>query len=104
MHSSDENPFAGDIHEKTTLSKKFSHAMHPIKKTFDDGFIHYSSQTDSFGQGRHSLRNSAGAKGGTIFWCIFLLHFWAIWENDPFSKSEKVPGLKPRLPRQVLRP
>ena len=55
-------------------------------------------------QGRHSLRNSAGAKGGTIFWCIFLLHFWAIWENDPFSKSEKVPGLKPRLPRLVRRP
>ena len=25
---------------------------------------------------------------------IFLLHFWAIWKNDPFGKSEKVPGLK----------
>ena len=55
MHSSDENPFAGDIHEKTTLSKKFSHAMHPIKKTFDDGFIHYSSQTDSFGNNSESF-------------------------------------------------
>ena len=52
-------------------------------------------------QGRLSLRR---AKGGTIFWCKFLLHFWAIWENDPFSKSEKVPGLKPRLPRLVRRP
>ena len=39
----------------TTLSKKFSHAMHPIKKTFDDGFIHYSSQTDSFGNNSESF-------------------------------------------------
>ena len=57
-----------------------------------------------FMQGRLSLKNSAGAKGGTIFWCKFLLCFWAIWENDPFTKSEKVPGLKPRLPRLVRRP
>ena len=55
MHSSEENPFAGDIHEKTTLSKKFSHAMHPIKKTFDDGFIHNSSQTDRFGNNSESF-------------------------------------------------
>ena len=54
-------------------------------------------------QGRHSLRNSAGAKGGTFFWSGFLLHFWVIWENDP-SKFQKVPGLKPRLPGLVRRP
>ena len=49
MHSSEENPFAGDIHEKTTLSKKFSHAMHPIKKTFDDKMIEYAIQNLSLG-------------------------------------------------------
>ena len=37
-----------------------------------------------------------GLRGVLFFWCKFLLHFWAIWENDPFSKSEKVPGLKPQ--------
>ena len=34
----------------------------------------------------------------------FLLHFCAIWKNDPFSKSENVPGLKPRLPRRLRGP
>ena len=48
-------------------------------------------------QGRRSQRKSAGAKGGTFFWSGFLLHIWAIWKNDPFSKFQKVPGLKPRL-------
>ena len=55
-------------------------------------------------QGRSSRLKSGGAQGGTIFSSNFLLHFWAIWKNDPFSKSEKVPGLKPRLPRLVRRP
>ena len=55
-------------------------------------------------QGRRSQRKSAGAKGGTFFWSGFLLHFWAIWKNDPFSKFQKVPGLKPWLPRLVRRP
>ena len=55
-------------------------------------------------QGRRRQRKSAGAKGGTIFWSGFLLHFCMIWENDPFSKFQKVPGLKPRLPRLVRRP
>ena len=27
----------------------------PSKKTFDDGFIHYSSQTDSFGNNSESF-------------------------------------------------
>ena len=55
-------------------------------------------------QGRRSQRKSARAKGGTFFWSGFLLHFWAIWKNDPFSKFQKVPGLKPWLPRLVRRP
>ena len=60
---------------------------------------------DSKGQqGPRSLRKCAGAKGGTIFLGDFLLHFCAIWKNDPFSKSENVPGLKPRLPRQLRGP
>ena len=55
-------------------------------------------------QGPRSPRKCAGAKGGTIFWGNFLLHFCAIWKNDPFSKSENVPGLKPRLPRRLRGP
>ena len=47
-------------------------------------------------QGPRSLRKCAGAKGGTIFSGDFLLHFSAIWKNDPFSKFENMPGLKPR--------
>ena len=57
-----------------------------------------------FTQGPRSLRKCAGAKGGTIFSGEFLLHFCAIWKNDPFSKSENVPGLKPRLPRRLRDP
>ena len=49
-------------------------------------------------QGPRSLRKCAGAEGGTIFLGDFLLHFCAICKNDPFSKSENVPGLKPWLP------
>ena len=56
------------------------------------------------GQGPRSLRKCAGAKGGTTFLGDFLLHFCAIWKNDPFSKSENVPGLKPRLPRRLRGP
>ena len=55
-------------------------------------------------QERSSRLKSGGAQGGTIFSSNFLLHFWAIWKNDPFSETQKVPGLKPRLPRRVLRP
>ena len=55
-------------------------------------------------QGPRSLRKCAGAKGGTIFLGDFLLHFCAIWKNDPFSKSENVLGLKPRLPRWLRGP
>ena len=55
-------------------------------------------------QGPRSLRKCAGAKGGTIFSGEFLLHFCVIWKNDPFSKSENVPGLKPRLPRRLRGP
>ena len=55
-------------------------------------------------QGPRSLRKCAGAKGGTIFSGEFLLHFCAIWKNDPFSKSENVPGIKPRLPRLLRGP
>ena len=51
-------------------------------------------EIDHFSQGRRSQWKSAGAKGGTFFWSGFLLHFWAIWKNDPFSKFEKVPGLE----------
>ena len=51
-----------------------------------------------------SLKKCAGAKGGTNFLSDCLVPFCAIWKNDPFSKSQKVPGLKPRLPRWVLRP
>ena len=28
----------------------------------------------------------------SFFSCNFLLLFWAIWENDPFGKSQKVGG------------
>ena len=50
-------------------------------------------------QGRRSHLKSEGAQGGGYFFsCIFLLHFWAIWKNDPFSKSQKVGGLKPGPP------
>ena len=55
-------------------------------------------------QGRSSRLKSGRAQGSIIFSSNFLLHFWAIWKNDPFSKSQKVPGLKPRLPRLVRRP
>ena len=63
-----------------------------------------SSAFNVYVQGRLSLKNSAGAKGGTIFWCKFLLHFRVIWENDPFSKSEKVPGLIAQAAQHVRRP
>ena len=36
-----------------------------------------------------------GAKGGTIFWCVLLLHYRIIWENNPFSQSETCRGLSP---------
>ena len=55
-------------------------------------------------QGPRSLRKCAGAKGGTIFLGDFLMHFCAICKNDPCSKSENVPGLKPRLPRRLRGP
>ena len=38
-------------------------------------------------QGRRSHLKSEGAQGGYFFLCNFLLLFWAIWENDLFSKS-----------------
>ena len=46
-------------------------------------------------QGPRSPLKSEGAQGGYFFSCNFLLHFWAIWKNDPFSKFQKVGGLKP---------
>ena len=55
-------------------------------------------------QGRRSDLKSEGAQGGIFFSCNFLLRFWAIWENDLFSKSQKVRGLKPPLPPLVRRP
>ena len=63
-----------------------------------------SSKICTVRQGRSSRLKGGGAQGGTIFSSNFMLHFWAIWKNDPFSKSQKVPGLKPRLARRVLRP
>ena len=55
-------------------------------------------------QGRRSHLKSEGAQGGYFFSCNFLLLFWAICENDLFSKSQKVGGLKPPLPLLVRRP
>ena len=49
-------------------------------------------------QGRRSHLKSEGAQGGYFFWCNFLLSFWAIWENDLFSKSQKVGGSSPLCP------
>ena len=46
-------------------------------------------------QGPRSPLKSEGAQGGYFFSWNFLLHFWAIWKNDPFSKFQKVGGLKP---------
>ena len=56
------------------------------------------------GRGLAAKKNVPGLRGGTIFWGDFLLRFCAIWKNDPFSKSENVPGLKPRLPRRLRGP
>ena len=39
-----------------------------------------------------------GGSGGVLFSCNFLLHFWAIWGSDLFSKSQKVGELKPPAP------
>ena len=49
-------------------------------------------------QGPRSPLKSEGAQGGYFFSWNFLLHFWAIWKNDPFSKFQKVGGLKPAPP------
>ena len=44
-------------------------------------------------QGRRSHLKSEGAQGGGYFFSYnFLLRFWAIWENDLFSRFQKGGG------------
>ena len=88
------------------IQEMFCQSNMKKKKSFFDKYVRaqITVKIGSFKQGPRSLRKCAGAKGGTIFLGDFLLHFCAIWKNDPCSKSENVPGLKPRLPRRLRGP
>ena len=65
-----------------SYEKEFHHQIHSVGKKLSMSC-----------RGGSASKIVPGLWGGTIFWYTFLLHIWAIWKNDPFSKSEKAPPL-----------